>query len=510
MRFLTSFTLSFVLLLLASLANTQSTDLTVQDRAVGLDVVDAVLRKISRSKVFNDDGYFLKRVALVESRFGHAGYTFDPNYYGGIWQVSEANYNQTKDASLSQLHRLINLNIDPPINWTNTRWTDLIKPLYSGIAARLFFYKNSGESNVFPYRTLTRQANYWSTSFNNNPTWNASYFSNEVRTYEETGACEGRVDLCIVLDGSGSIGANDFRLAKNFTASLVGTFSLESSRIGFVVYSSNAFTVFPVENRLSIAQMQANIINTGYPGGGTSTGTGIRQAVALFRNLTQYRPDIPKLIAVFTDGYSTDGLPYLRDSVEQMTNNSIISFGVGIGAGVGYSELLLIAQNNSDNVFIQSGYEELSESFRRLNEETCEIPQRPEINQTVSDSLKQNEKRYYNFIISGNEENGGNQGVTIRLSTTTGQTRGFYSYSEENPSSAFYDGLINGDTYIPRPAGVPENTNTEVFIAIEGLLQGNNTYTLEAVLGNQVSSSGAIIPNCMIIITMIFALINYN
>ena len=48
------------------------------------------------------------------------------------------------------------------IDWTKTTWNDLEKPLYSGLAARLFLARLSA-----PIPTdLTEQASYWKTHYN--------------------------------------------------------------------------------------------------------------------------------------------------------------------------------------------------------------------------------------------------------------------------------------------------------------------------------------------------------
>lgn len=48
------------------------------------------------------------------------------------------------------------------IDWTSTSWADLEKPLYSGLAARLFLARLSAP---IP-RDLNGQAQYWKTHYN--------------------------------------------------------------------------------------------------------------------------------------------------------------------------------------------------------------------------------------------------------------------------------------------------------------------------------------------------------
>jgi len=48
------------------------------------------------------------------------------------------------------------------IDWTNTRWEDLEKPLYSGLAARLYLARISAPIPS----ALEAQAQYWKTHYN--------------------------------------------------------------------------------------------------------------------------------------------------------------------------------------------------------------------------------------------------------------------------------------------------------------------------------------------------------
>ena len=63
------------------------TDRTVEDKATGGYVVDAVVDKIQKSCIFSNDKMLLKRIALVESVNGLNDKTFRSGYFGGIWQV---------------------------------------------------------------------------------------------------------------------------------------------------------------------------------------------------------------------------------------------------------------------------------------------------------------------------------------------------------------------------------------------------------------------------------------
>jgi hypothetical protein len=62
-------------------------DRTREDRAVGADIVEAVVDIIRENCIYTNDRVFLRRLAYVASKDGLNTDTFRPHFYGGIWQV---------------------------------------------------------------------------------------------------------------------------------------------------------------------------------------------------------------------------------------------------------------------------------------------------------------------------------------------------------------------------------------------------------------------------------------
>jgi hypothetical protein len=113
------------------------TDLTLEPKAKGVDVTDACLRKMKRSRVFPEDHSFMRRCALVESSFGDKEFTYRDKYFGGIWQLDQFNFEKTKNSTLDSYHTSIFNHWG--INWTTVTWKDCLKPFYSALATRLYF-----------------------------------------------------------------------------------------------------------------------------------------------------------------------------------------------------------------------------------------------------------------------------------------------------------------------------------------------------------------------------------
>ena len=122
----------------------------------------------------------------MESNFGNDPNTFRPGYFGGIWQVDNSAFDDTKDtASHNGLAaRLSVVNNIFGKDWVrDITWMDLTKPLYSGIVARLYL-GNVGKP--IP-GTLDGQAMYWKMYYNRSGAGTVQNFIDRVRD----GECDG-------------------------------------------------------------------------------------------------------------------------------------------------------------------------------------------------------------------------------------------------------------------------------------------------------------------------------
>ena len=141
-------------------------DQTVVAESNGENVVNAVVSRIRQSGIFPQDHSFLRRIAYVESKDGNDDNTYRAGYHGGIWQVDDIGFRATQDVSshpaLEGKHRRIREVFG--IDWSNVQWMDLRKPLYSGLAARLFL---SNINQEIPLASdISGQAQYWKTYYN--------------------------------------------------------------------------------------------------------------------------------------------------------------------------------------------------------------------------------------------------------------------------------------------------------------------------------------------------------
>ena len=134
--------------------------------ASGTDVVRSIVERIQRSNIFPPDNQLLRRIAYVESKDGTDGRTYREDYYGGIWQVDLIGFRATQD---TQSHPGLRRKFEQiqeicGINWQQVQWQDLRKPLYSGLAARLFL---SNVPDPIPAASdIHAQGQYWKVHYN--------------------------------------------------------------------------------------------------------------------------------------------------------------------------------------------------------------------------------------------------------------------------------------------------------------------------------------------------------
>jgi hypothetical protein len=186
-------------IILAFLADITSglVDLTRIAGTIGEEVVDATINQIKDSCVFRNDYLFLKRLAFVASNYGTAADTYRSGYDGGIWQVSSSQYSLTK---LPSYDHPIAENFD--ITWSKTTWSDLRKPLYSGIAVMIIIdYDPKIWSRKSVPVTIEAQASVYESLGGDK-----SSFVTSVSNMS-SGCVSDNLDMAFLIDASGSVGS---------------------------------------------------------------------------------------------------------------------------------------------------------------------------------------------------------------------------------------------------------------------------------------------------------------
>jgi len=198
----------------------------------------------------------------------------------------------------------------------------------------------------------------------------SAFYVCEVPRVDIPVPCYDTNDLAIVLDSSGSIGALNFEVAKEFVAKLASAFTLhDQSRLSLIVYSSFVSTVIPLNNNLTPAEIDSAILNAFYQGYSTATDLGIDTAVS---QLISNERSVPRNIVVLTDGYS-DNWYLTAEAASNAANHKIRSFSVGITPYVSEQELLTIALGNQNRVFTLDTFDDLIRILTPLSLRICSL-----------------------------------------------------------------------------------------------------------------------------------------
>lgn len=135
----------------------------LEDTTIQLEMEPAIAAIDAVEAVMPSDGFLLE-IGQVESKLGKDPNTYRDDYHGGIMQVDEIGYADTKDLKahpkLKAKHDLIKQEFG--IDWMDTSWEDLRDPLHSAIAARL---KLSNVPASIP-ETMEDRAAYWKKHYN--------------------------------------------------------------------------------------------------------------------------------------------------------------------------------------------------------------------------------------------------------------------------------------------------------------------------------------------------------
>uniref|UniRef100_A0AAV2ME40 VWFA domain-containing protein n=1 Tax=Knipowitschia caucasica TaxID=637954 RepID=A0AAV2ME40_KNICA len=172
---------------------------------------------------------------------------------------------------------------------------------------------------------------------------------------------EAVADLVFLVDGSWSIGTQNFEQIRRFLGSVVQSFDvgLDRVRVGLVQYSTMPRTEFYLNTYQDKAAIQAAIQALPYMGGGTHTGLGLDflldQAFTAEAG-SRLSQKVPQVAVVITDGKSQDGV---EDEARRLKERGVLLFAVGI-KDADEEQLTAIAHGNVYSVHDFSALSDIS------------------------------------------------------------------------------------------------------------------------------------------------------
>ncbi|XP_056378658.1 collagen alpha-1(XIV) chain isoform X2 [Hyla sarda] len=175
-----------------------------------------------------------------------------------------------------------------------------------------------------------------------------------------------RADVVFLVDGSWSIGDDNFHKVTRFLFSTAGAFDVigpEGTQVGIAQYSDDARTEFKLSTYKNKQSLLAAINNISYKGGNTKTGRAIKHVREdVFTVESGMRKGVPRVLVVITDGRSQDEAIKFAQEM-QLEGFSIFAIGV---ADADYAELVNIGSKPSErHVFFVDNFD----AFKKIEDE---------------------------------------------------------------------------------------------------------------------------------------------
>uniref|UniRef100_A0A3B5MBE3 Uncharacterized protein n=1 Tax=Xiphophorus couchianus TaxID=32473 RepID=A0A3B5MBE3_9TELE len=184
---------------------------------------------------------------------------------------------------------------------------------------------------------------------------------------------EAKADLAFLVDGSWSIGDDNFMKITRFLYSTMGSLDLigpDGTQVAVAQFSDDARTEFLLSSHGNKEALLEAIQKIRYKGGNTKTGRAIKHVKeSIFTPEAGARRGVPKVLVVLTDGRSQDDVNKVS---KEMQMEGYIIFAIGF-ADADYGELVNIASKPSDrHVFFVDDLDAVKKIEEQLITSVCE------------------------------------------------------------------------------------------------------------------------------------------
>ncbi|XP_014348118.1 collagen alpha-1(XXI) chain-like [Latimeria chalumnae] len=180
-------------------------------------------------------------------------------------------------------------------------------------------------------------------------------------------------DLLFIIDGSWSVGYEDFDTAKNWLINVTSGFDIGPSytQAAVIQYSDAPRLEIPFGQYWTNQELISAIKNIKYLGGNTQTGRAIKFGTEeVFPTSQRANTAKNRIAIVITDGKSQD---FVIDPSEAARAQNIILFAVGVGSEITESELIAIANKPSSTyVLFAEDYTTIEKIREAMQQKLCE------------------------------------------------------------------------------------------------------------------------------------------
>ncbi|XP_038127549.1 collagen alpha-1(XII) chain isoform X2 [Cyprinodon tularosa] len=178
-------------------------------------------------------------------------------------------------------------------------------------------------------------------------------------------------DLVFLVDGSWSVGRENFQYIRSFISSLAGAFDIgeDKTRVAVVQYSSDTRTEFPLTRYTRRGDLLQAINSVPYKGGNTMTGDALDYLLKnVFTEAGGSRKGFPRVAMIITDGKSQDPV---EEYAENLRSIGVELFVLGIKSA-DVDELKEIASKpHGKHVYNVPNFDLIQEVQKKIIAEVC-------------------------------------------------------------------------------------------------------------------------------------------
>ncbi|MEE6511531.1 hypothetical protein FKM82_018119 [Ascaphus truei] len=186
---------------------------------------------------------------------------------------------------------------------------------------------------------------------------------------------EGPVDLVFVIDGSKSLGEDNFEIVKQFVNGILDSLEIsqKAARVGLVQYSTHVRTEFTMAQYSSAKDVKKAVSQIKYMGRGSMTGLALKLMYEKsFSEAQGARPHsfgVPRVAIVFTDGRAQDDV---SDWANRAKQNGIIMYAVGVGKAIDEELQEIASVPQEKHVIYAENFSSMGYITEKLKSSICE------------------------------------------------------------------------------------------------------------------------------------------
>ena len=189
---------------------------------------------------------------------------------------------------------------------------------------------------------------------------------------------DSKFDLTILIDGSGSINEHDFDVAIDWTKRFLSPLDIgeDHTRVSIAQFSFFTKLYSLVQSDRSVLNSVLDYLSNDQYKHGTLTNVALH---AMLEVIKAYgRPEVPQVLLMLTDGQSNRGLSLDLgngpvNTADELHNNNVQVFSIGVGNATSQEELEHIATDPDDiHLYEVDNYESLEDIRLMIAQKVCE------------------------------------------------------------------------------------------------------------------------------------------